>query len=164
MTGPDGAAAADSVTGRDMIYGFTEGTDKIDIAGPLAAAIDDSGTADGVISWAATNGAAYFTTNAHEALFVTDSVSNFAGLMAQSGVPTIIANFINGIGISTTAGSDGLVVYSTTNAGSGGGGVFLFEENGTTLNKVTADELTYIATIDTTTVTSGITSSIEIVF
>jgi hypothetical protein len=95
---------------------------------------------------------------------VTDSVSNFAGLMAQSGVPTIIANFINGIGISMTAGSDGLVVYSTTNAGSGGGGVFLFEENGTTLNKVTADELTYIATIDTTTVTSGITSSIEIVF
>ncbi|MBT4464655.1 MAG: hypothetical protein HOC60_08240 [Rhodospirillaceae bacterium] len=161
----DGATVTDSLTGRDMIYGYTEGQDSIGIAGSLAAIIDDSGgAADGTITGAATNGIADFTNDTHEALFITDGVSNFAGLMAQSGVPTIIANFINGIGISTDAESDGLIAYSTTNAGSGyGGGVFLFEENGTTLNNVSANELTYIATIDSTVVTSNITSDIDIV-
>jgi hypothetical protein len=157
-TSSDGATTAGSLAGRDTIYGFTHGSDSIGIAGSLASQIDDFGTADGVITWAAVNGIADFSTGTHEALLISDgsATTNFADfLTTQSGAPTIIANIINSIGISTVTGGDGLVVFSETNAAVGGGaGVFFFEENGITVNNVTADELTYIATIDSTTATT----------
>jgi len=160
-TSTDGATTQDSLTGRDIINGFTLGTDKIGIAGTLASAIDDVGTADGILTW--TTGAADFT-NTHEAMYVADTTNNFAGQMAQSGLPTLLANLMNAVGVTTATGDDGLVLYSANLSGTGyGGGIFHFEENGTTLNNVTTDELTYIGTIDSTVISSSITSSVEIV-
>ena len=162
-TTSDGATTGGSLTGRDVIYGYTQGTDKIGIAGTLAAAIDDIGTPDSALTWA-TNSAVDFTTS-HESLVLNDATtSNFASFMTQSGAPTIIANLMNSLGVISATGDDGLVVYTANHATSGyGGGVFLFQENGTTANNVTADELTYLSQIDSTALSSTITSDVTIV-
>ena len=116
---------------------------------------------DGIRTWAS-NAAVDFT-GTHEGLFVYDS-SAFASYTAQSGFPNILSGIINGLGITSALGDDGLIVASATGAGAGGGaGIFLFQENGTTVNNVTADELTYIATIDTTAISAAITTDVVIV-
>ncbi|MBT6241273.1 MAG: hypothetical protein HOI46_04515, partial [Rhodospirillaceae bacterium] len=160
-TSTDGATTANSVPARNQIFDFTQGTDKIGISGSLASLIDDSGAADGVITWAS-NAAVDFT-GTDEALFVTDS-SNFAGYTGQGGFPGILAGIISGIGMTSALGDDGLIVANATGASAGGGaGIFYFQEDGVAVNNVTADELTYIASIEGTAISSGITSDINIV-
>jgi len=160
-TPTDGATTTNSVPGRDQIFGFTQGVDKIGVSGSLASLIDDVGAADGVITWA--NNAAVDFTSTHEALFVTDS-SNFAGYTGQGGFPGILAGIISGLGMTSALGDDGLIVANATGGSAGGGaGIFYFEENGVAVNNVTADELTYIASIETTAISAAITTDVAIV-
>jgi len=129
-------AAVNAVTGMDTISGFTNGTDKIRFEGSL---FDDIGVANNVLTFA-TNTAANFTTT-HEAMLLTGQ--NIANAdLTTAGFGNVLAA-INATGVSSAATNNGLIMVQ----GVSNTALFSFTENGTTLNNVTADELSLLGIV-----------------
>jgi len=141
----DGAVAGAN-TGYDRITDFVSGGDKFSLLDTLAAAVNDIVTADASLSWA-TDAAVDFNA-AHEALFLTNAagtaltdadltVAGFAALVAK-------INTYMSAGSAPTSGVDALIAAQGSNSTA----VYYYAENGTTVDNVTADELTLVSVVE----------------
>lgn len=132
----DGAKAGAN-SGYDVISGFQAGSDMFIFGGKLKTAFDDIAK-DANFTFA-TNSAANFTTT-HEGLLLTGQSD---ASLVTSGFAALLAA-INGAGITSAKGNDGLIVVQ----GSSDTAIFSYTENGTTLNNISAGELTLLGLVD----------------
>jgi Ca2+-binding RTX toxin-like protein len=140
-------AAAGANTGFDFITSFVwNEDDNISFGGAAAAALDDDDGSPGFFEFV-TDAAADFTdTLLHEALLLTEAVSD-ADLFA-SGFGAVL-DAINGVGggagVTSAVGEDGLIVVQGT---SDTGIYYFLDAASPEVNIVTANELTLIAIVD----------------
>jgi len=137
-------ASANAVSGFDTIINFLTGTDKINIFGALASAVDGVG-GNGSIAWATDPGAnvtANFSTG-DEALLLTSANGVTANQLTASGWTSVL-DAINLNSITSVNGNGGLIVVQ----GGADTAVFHYEENGVTANNVDADELSLLAIVN----------------
>ncbi|MCG8509781.1 MAG: hypothetical protein MI741_11195, partial [Rhodospirillales bacterium] len=143
----DGSAAG-AATGYDTISSFDVGTDLIFFSGALATLIDDKGF-DGTLSFATSTPANF--TSTHDALLLTSSLSE-SQLVAGGFADLLSAiNGHSGVGVTAAGGDDGLIVVQ----GASDTAIYLYQENGTTTNNVSADELSLLAVVDNALLSSG---------
>ncbi len=140
QTSIDGAAAGAN-TGYDEISQFELNRDKVAFGQDFnggGADLDDI-AADDTFAFQ-TNAAVNFTTT-HEGLVFTGGLTD-ANLTEANF--TTIAGFLNVVGITAAAGDDGLIIVQ----GATKSGIYLYVEDGTAANDVSASELTLLGTVD----------------
>jgi len=148
----DGAAAGTS-SGYDTITGFLSGTDNIFIHGTLSSLFDDV-SLDGIVAASAvsTNGA---NLSSNEVILINSAVGT--GNLFQSGFTDVISKIgtiTAGTALATDVQNDAIFVM---NDGTDTG-IFLYTNGdgaGTGNTTVESTELTLLAVVDTTSITSS---------
>lgn len=156
-------AAADVVVftavneGADTVTGFVAANDAIEIDGALQAQLDDITVNAAFAFLAAAGGAGAATaaniTTTDEAIIISAAENATITAAQLTDLALVAAKLGLEITMTSATGDDALIVLESTTAGTYG--VYVYQENGTAPNAVSAAELTLLGVVTADAVTTA---------